>query len=96
MSYRPKAIAGEMQRHHYVLQALLYLVALHRYLRWRMPDQDPEQNIAGVGYLFVRGMTGEDAPQIDGGRTGVFSWRPPPGLVTALSAALDGRGAVAA
>jgi exodeoxyribonuclease V beta subunit len=95
-NYRPTAIAGEMQRHHYVLQALLYLVALHRYLRWRRPDHDPEPSIAGVGYLFLRGMTGEDGPQIDGGRTGVFSWRPPPGLVTALSAALDGRGAVAA
>jgi exodeoxyribonuclease V beta subunit len=92
--YRPQAIALEMQRHHYVLQALLYLVALHRYLRWRRPDQDPEQSIAGVGYLFLRGMTGED--EQPNGRTGVFSWRPPPGLVTALSAALDGRGAVAA
>ncbi|HEY2006370.1 MAG TPA: UvrD-helicase domain-containing protein [Solirubrobacteraceae bacterium] len=102
--YRPAAIALEMQRHHYVLQALLYLVALHRYLRWRQPDQDPEQSIAGVGYLFLRGMTGDGEPH-DGPtgerepgstRTGVFSWRPPAGLVAALSAALDGRGAVAA
>ncbi len=26
-----------MERAHYPLQALLYLVALHRYLRWRLP-----------------------------------------------------------
>jgi exodeoxyribonuclease V beta subunit len=94
--YRPSAIVDDMKRHHYVLQALLYLVALHRYLRWRLPGQDPELSIAGVGYLFLRGMTAENGPEDDGGRTGVFSWRPPPGLVTALSAALDGRGAVAA
>jgi exodeoxyribonuclease V beta subunit len=88
--YRPEAIVTEMHRHHYVLQALLYLVALHRYLRWRLPGSDPEQSIAGVGYLFLRGMTG------DAGQPGVFTWRPPPGLLAALSAALDGRQALAA
>ncbi len=34
--YGPAALAVEMQRSHYVLQALLYSVALHRYLRWRL------------------------------------------------------------
>ena len=47
-----------MQHAHYALQALLYTVALHRYLRWRLPDYDPERNLAGVLYLFLRGMTG--------------------------------------
>ena len=28
---------------HYALQALLYTVALHRYLRWRLPGYDPER-----------------------------------------------------
>ena len=27
-----------MLHHHYPLQAHLYLVALHRHLRWRLPD----------------------------------------------------------
>ena len=35
--YRPAALAAEMERAHYGLQALLYTVALHRYLRWRLP-----------------------------------------------------------
>ena len=60
--YRPEALAAEMQRHHYALQALLYTVALHRYLRWRLPGYDPAVNLAGVVYLFVRGMTGADGP----------------------------------
>ena len=32
-----------MYRHHYALQALLYTVALHRFLRWRLPGYDPER-----------------------------------------------------
>ncbi len=35
--YRPEALRAEMERHHYALQGLLYTVALHRYLRWRLP-----------------------------------------------------------
>ncbi|HEX3803018.1 MAG TPA: UvrD-helicase domain-containing protein [Solirubrobacteraceae bacterium] len=56
--YAPAALAGEMQRSHYVLQALLYSVALHRYLRWRLADYDPTTDLAGARYLFVRGMVG--------------------------------------
>ena len=56
--YRPAALAAEMQRAHYVLQALLYMVALHRYLRWRLPGYDPAIHLAGVRYLFLRGMIG--------------------------------------
>jgi exodeoxyribonuclease V beta subunit len=81
--YRPEALAAEMLRHHYALQALLYAVALHRFLRWRLPGYDPDTHLAGVVYLFVRGMTGDE------GSAGVFSWPAPPGLVPALSDALD-------
>jgi exodeoxyribonuclease V beta subunit len=82
--YRPEAMAAEMLRHHYALQALLYAVALHRFLRWRLPGYDPDRHLAGVVYLFVRGMTGAD-----GGESGVFGWPAPAGLVPALSDALD-------
>jgi exodeoxyribonuclease V beta subunit len=87
--YRHEAMAAEMLRHHYALQALLYAVALHRFLRWRLPGYDPAVNLAGVVYLFVRGMTGADGPLVVGERTGVFGWPAPPGLVPALSDALD-------
>jgi exodeoxyribonuclease V beta subunit len=78
-----------MQRAHYPLQALLYAVALHRYLRWRLPGYSAERNFAGVLYLFLRGMTGPDVPTVDGEACGVFSWRPPAGLVPALSDLFD-------
>ncbi|HEV7862034.1 MAG TPA: 3'-5' exonuclease, partial [Acidimicrobiia bacterium] len=93
--YRPAAMAEAMQRAHYPLQALLYTVALHRYLRWRLRGYDPDRNLAGVLYLFLRGMTGADTPTVDGQPCGVFAWRPPTALVLALSDLLD-RGRVAA
>jgi exodeoxyribonuclease V beta subunit len=66
----------------YPLQALLYDVALHRYLRWRLRGYDPEAHLGGALYLFLRGMTG--------GKSGVFAWRPPAALVTATSDLLAG------
>ncbi|UOY03698.1 UvrD-helicase domain-containing protein [Blastococcus sp. PRF04-17] len=85
--YRPEAMAEEMQRAHYVLQALLYCVALHRYLRWRLPGYDPDRHIGPVLYLFVRGMAGAATPL----GAGVFTWIPPAGLVPELSDLLAGR-----
>ena len=93
--YRPAAMAEAMQRAHYPLQALLYTVALHRYLRWRLRGYDPDRNLAGVLYLFLRGMTGAEGPVVDGQPCGVFGWRPPTPLVLALSDLLD-RGRAAA
>jgi exodeoxyribonuclease V beta subunit len=88
--YRPASLRTEMYQRHYGLQAMLYAVALHRYLRWRLPGYSPERNLAGVLYLFVRGMTGPQTPVIDGDRCGVFAWPAAPTLVTRLSDVLDG------
>jgi exodeoxyribonuclease V beta subunit len=87
--YRPAALAEAMQRAHYPLQALIYLVALHRYLRARLADYSAEQHLAGVLYVFLRGMTGAATPRVNGQPCGVFAWRPPPRLVEALSDLLD-------
>jgi exodeoxyribonuclease V beta subunit len=84
--YRAPALAREMQRSHYVLQGLLYAVALHRYLRWRAPDYNPMTDLAGVHYLFLRGMLGPDEVE----QTGVFAWRPSGEMVVALSDLLAG------
>ncbi|HYF24358.1 MAG TPA: UvrD-helicase domain-containing protein [Baekduia sp.] len=90
--HRPAALAEAMADGHYGLQALLYAVALHRYLRRRVPGYDPDEHVAGVLYLFVRGMTGADTPAVDGQPCGVVHWRPGGALLTALSDVLD-RGA---
>jgi exodeoxyribonuclease V beta subunit len=87
--YRPAALAEAMQRAHYPLQALLYSVALHRYLRWRLRGYDPDAHLGGVLYLFLRGMTGRSVPHVGEHPCGVFSWVPPAGLVPDLSDLLD-------
>jgi exodeoxyribonuclease V beta subunit len=89
--YRPAAMEAEMRRAHYPLQAILYMVALHRYLRWRLPRYSPEEHLGGAVYLFVRGMVGPGAPRVEGRTCGVFSWRPPAELVVELSDLLAGR-----
>ena len=86
LHYTHEAMAAEMLRAHYPLQALLYAVALHRFLRWRQPGYEPERHLGGVQYLFVRGMVGPTTP--DG--CGVFDWQPPVALVLALSDLLAG------
>jgi exodeoxyribonuclease V beta subunit len=72
-----------MQRHHYVLQAHLYAVAVHRYLQRRLPGYVYERDFGGVLYLFVRGMAPSQAPGC-----GVFFDRPDETLIEALSDAL--------
>jgi exodeoxyribonuclease V beta subunit len=91
--YAPAQLAEAMLHSHYPLQALLYSVVVHRYLRWRLSDYDPAVHLGGVLYLYLRGMCGADTPLVDGHPTGVFSWRPPAALVTGLSDLLDGAGA---
>ncbi|WP_066909316.1 UvrD-helicase domain-containing protein [Millisia brevis] len=85
--YDGAAMADEMIRSHYPLQAILYAVALHRYLRWRLPGYDPIRHLGGMKYLFVRAMVGADTPD----DLGVFTWEPPAELVVALSDLLGGR-----
>ncbi len=87
--YRPDALLQAMQAAHYPLQLLLYLVALHRFLRWRQPGYVPETHLGGGLYLFVRGMCGAETPVVAGVPTGVFGWRPPASLVVELSRLLD-------
>ena len=90
-SYTPERLADAMLHSDYPLQALLYTVVVHRYLRWRQPGYDPARHLAGVLYLYLRGMCGPDTPLTDGHPAGVFSWRPPAPLVLALSDLLDAR-----
>ncbi|WP_343599855.1 exodeoxyribonuclease V subunit beta [Mycobacterium sp.] len=77
-------LAEAMLHSDYPLQALLYTVVLHRFLRWRQPHYDPALHFGGVLYLYVRGMCGAATPGC-----GVFSWQPPAALVAALSDLLD-------
>jgi len=84
--YAQGPMVSAMCASHYPLQALLYCVALHRFLAGRLADYRPDRHLGGVLYLFVRGMGGPEA----GHDTGVFAWQPPTRLVTELSRLLGG------
>ncbi|MEV6286099.1 UvrD-helicase domain-containing protein [Kribbella sp. NPDC051770] len=89
--YTQDQLGAAMLHSDYPLQALLYSVVLHRYLRWRLAGYDPAKHLGGVVYLYLRGMCGAETPVVDGHPTGVFSWSLPSALVVALSELLDGR-----
>jgi exodeoxyribonuclease V beta subunit len=90
-AYGPNELGAAMLHSDYPLQAMLYSVVLHRYLRWRLPAYNPEVHLGGVIYLYLRGMCGPETPLVHGHPAGVFSWPIPTALVLALSELLDGR-----
>lgn len=79
-AYSGEALWRAMAGHGYVVQALLYVLALHRHLRARLGDAYVyERHCAGAAWIFLRGL------DVGGG---VWHWRPPLPLVEALDAEL--------
>ena len=77
--YRGDALVQAMDQHHYRLQALLYTVAVHRYLGQRQAGYSPERHLGEAIYLFVRAAgLGESA--------GVWTQAFDPALVRAVDA----------
>ncbi len=54
--YAPASLQLAMQAHHYGIQALIYTVALHRYLGQRLPDYEATRHLGESWYLFVRAL----------------------------------------
>ena len=80
-----EALRSAMSTHHYQLQALIYLVALHRFVRSRLgAAYDYDTHIAGAAYLFLRGMK----PDVPG--AGVVHLRPSKQCIEDLSNLLNG------
>ena len=88
VDYAVAPLEAAMASHAYHLQALLYTVALHRYLKTRVRDYAYDTHIGGYLYLFVRGVRPHwrDAD----GPAGVHMRRPPFELVALLDAAMIG------
>ena len=55
-AYAPDALRAEMDRHDYRFQALLYSVAVDRYLRQRVPGYRRSDHLGAAIYLFVRAV----------------------------------------
>ncbi len=83
--YAPAALPAAMDAHHYRLQALLYTVALHRYLRARLGARyRPSEHLGDPVYLFLRGVG--LAPG-----AGVWTQHFSPTLIDAVDAVLAGK-----
>jgi exodeoxyribonuclease V beta subunit len=65
------------------LQYHIYTLALHQYLRQRVPGYDYDRDFGGVSYVFLRGVSCAAGPAY-----GLFVDRPAPRLVHALGKAL--------
>lgn len=58
-AYHPAALRAAMVQHRYDVQAVVYLLALHRLLASRLgAAYDPAQHLGGAVYWFVRGFRG--------------------------------------
>jgi exodeoxyribonuclease V beta subunit len=86
--YDHAALDDAMAAHGYHLQALLYSVALKRYLAHRLRDYRHDEHFGGVFYLFVRGVR-PDWKGVDGTATGVHFHRPEADTLARLDALLD-------
>ena len=60
-SYNQAALYDAMTTHSYWLQASIYQVALHRYLKLRLPNYDINTHLGAVEYAFLRGMSPKHA-----------------------------------
>ncbi len=59
--YHAEALANAMAAHRYDVQAMLYLLALHRLLRQRLgAAYEPQRQLGGALCLFLRGIEGPE------------------------------------
>jgi exodeoxyribonuclease V beta subunit len=78
--YAPENLLAPMIAHDYVLQYLIYSVALDRYLSRTLEDYSYKTHFGGAYYLFLRGMSEAHPPGC-----GVFFDRPDEALVGGVS-----------
>ncbi|QPS87034.1 exodeoxyribonuclease V subunit beta [Serratia plymuthica] len=83
-AYTRAAMEQAMAEHRYDLQYQLYTLALHRYLRHRLPDYDYQRDFGGVIYLFLRGVDAQHPGN------GIFACRPAPQLVEGMDRLFSG------
>lgn len=76
--YQPAALRDNMSNSSYWLQAALYQLALHRFLKLRLPDYQPAQHLGGSVYLYLRGM------QQGSDQNGILHWQASEDLLNQL------------
>ncbi|HUN55286.1 MAG TPA: exodeoxyribonuclease V subunit beta [Smithella sp.] len=69
--YSPDLLKSYMSKSSYVLQYLIYVVALDKYLQTKIKNYSYENNFGGVYYIFLRGISSNAAEN-----NGVYFDRP--------------------
>ena len=83
LAYTAQAMEQSILDNRYDLQYVLYLLALHRQLKARLPDYDYDRHIGGALYLFLRGTRADSR--------GVYFARPPRELIERLDRMFQGK-----
>ncbi len=86
-NYTHAALRRAMIAHRYHVQAGLYTLALHRYLKHTVPNYRYETHFGGYLYIFVRGM--RPTWKYDEQVCGVYADTPHPNFIEALDQALS-------
>lgn len=76
-NYQRNQLYDDMTKHQYWLQASIYLLAVHRYLKAHLKGYDISQHLGTAHYAYLRGMTGSAGQ-------GVFSWKPDDAFILKL------------
>jgi exodeoxyribonuclease V beta subunit len=81
--YKPEALTKIMEEEFYILQYHLYVLAVDRYLRMRLPGYDYNTHFGGVFYMFLRGVDPSNVTD-----TGIYRDRPTKETIDYLGDAL--------
>ena len=81
-AYSSLAMEQAILAHRYDLQYVLYLLALHRQLRARLPGYDYDRDVGGALFIFLRGTAAATC--------GLYFVKPPRSLIEQLDALFRG------
>ncbi|UVJ44617.1 exodeoxyribonuclease V subunit beta [Pseudomonas sp. LS1212] len=81
-AYSEQAMTTAILDNRYDLQYMLYLLALHRQLKARLPDYDYDRHVGGALFIFLRGTRAVSQ--------GVYFTRPPRELIERMDALFQG------
>jgi len=62
-NYTQNLLRETIKSDYYNLQYYIYTLALHQYLKWRMPKYKYENDFGGVFYVFIRGVNSQLGPE---------------------------------
>ncbi|MBM7072884.1 exodeoxyribonuclease V subunit beta [Shewanella sp. 202IG2-18] len=82
--YEFKHLILAMMDHRYDLQYILYSLALHRFLKNRLPNYNYDTHFGGCYYLFLRGMS------VNHTTKGIYFDKPPKALIERLDKLFSG------